>query len=73
VTEKQYTIYEFIEAIEQGRVIEAFGAGTACIVCPVQKIHFKGKDYNIPLELGNSGKLTKRLLDKIQSIQVFDM
>lgn len=73
VTEKHFTIYEFIEAIEQGRVIEAFGAGTACIVCPVQKIHFKGKDYELPLELGNSGKLTKRLLDRIQSIQVLFM
>ncbi|CAG9315403.1 unnamed protein product [Blepharisma stoltei] len=69
VSERSFTIHELTEAIEQGRVIEAFGAGTACIVCPVKKIFYKGKDYEIPMKLGNSGLLTKRLLDHVLSIQ----
>ena len=69
ISETRYTIFELIEALEQGRVIEAFGAGTACIVCPVEKITFKDKSYKVPLAMGNVGKLTHRLQDTILSIQ----
>ncbi|CAG9314470.1 unnamed protein product [Blepharisma stoltei] len=69
VTERAFSIHELTQAAEEGRIIEAFGAGTACIVCPVQKIFFKGVDYEIPMKLGKSGLLTKRLLDHILSIQ----
>jgi len=69
VSEKKFTIHELCEAINEERVIEVFGAGTACVVCPVKKIFYKGKDYNIPMALGNSGVLTKRILDEVLAIQ----
>lgn len=25
-----------------------FGAGTACVVCPIERINFKNKNYTIP-------------------------
>jgi hypothetical protein len=36
-----------------------FGAGTAVIVSPVNKIGYKNKDYNIPVNSNlNAGELT---------------
>lgn len=53
------------------------GAGTACIVCPIKKIHFEGKDLNIPLDpsdkTSQAGKLTKRINDAIMDIQYGDV
>ena len=69
ISEEKFTIHQLIKAIEERRVIEIFGAGTACIVCPVAKITFMDKEYKIPLNLGSSGVLTKRLLDEVQKIQ----
>lgn len=69
VTEKHYTVYELLDAIKEGRVLEAFGAGTACIVCPVDKITYKDTLFEIPVKSGTAGDLTKRLQDEILSIQ----
>ncbi|EGR45032.1 hypothetical protein MKX07_002501 [Trichoderma sp. CBMAI-0711] len=49
VTERKYTIDEVIEADAEGRLVEAFAAGTAYFVCPVSAIHHRGKDINIPM------------------------
>lgn len=69
VVEKKFTIFELLDAIKDRRVIEIFGTGTACIVCPIAKITFKEEEYKIPMELGSSGVLTKKLLDEIIRIQ----
>ena len=34
VTERPVTMKELVDALDQGRVKEVFGAGTACVVCP---------------------------------------
>jgi hypothetical protein len=34
---------QVIEALKEGRVIEAFGAGTAAVVSPIKCIHYRGK------------------------------
>jgi branched-chain amino acid aminotransferase len=34
-------------------MLEAFGAGTAAIISPVDGISFEGKDYTIPLDPKN--------------------
>ena len=36
VTEKMFKIQEMVKAVDEGRLHEAFGAGTAAIVSPVQ-------------------------------------
>lgn len=76
VTERPIKMREFIKAVEEGRVIECFGSGTAVIVSPVEGFHYKGKDYLIPLDPSNpkagAGKLTARMLNAIQDIQYGD-
>lgn len=73
VSERVYTMGELIDAIEDGRMIEAFGAGTAAVVSPVNRVAFKGTDYTIPLDASNkqakAGKLTQRVWDTITGIQ----
>lgn len=34
---------ELLEALDAGQVLEVFGAGTACVVCPVGSLLYKGK------------------------------
>lgn len=73
VTERDYTIYEVIEAIEEGRLIEGFGCGTAAVVSPVKEFHYDGKDYPVPLDPSDSdsqiGPLAKRFYDDLLDIQ----
>jgi branched-chain amino acid aminotransferase len=73
VSERPITMSEVQTLAEQGHLLEMFGAGTAAIVSPIKKIHYKGKDIIVPLDPTNSqsqaGPLTKRLADLIMSIQ----
>lgn len=70
VTQKPYKIQELMKACNEGRVYEAFGAGTAAIVSPVKSFNFKGDTYEIPIdeEVG-AGKLTKRVLQMMTDLQ----
>jgi branched-chain amino acid aminotransferase len=68
VTERAFTIHELVESLEQGRVKEAFGCGTACVVSPVKTIHYAGKDHAVPLELKSSGRLTQRCWEELNKI-----
>ena len=42
VCERDFTIHEIIDSLKEDRFIEAFGTGTAAIVCPVKEISYKG-------------------------------
>ncbi|KRW99959.1 Aminotransferase, class IV [Pseudocohnilembus persalinus] len=73
VSERIIKMQEVIKAIKEGRLIEAFGAGTAVIVCPIELFHYQGKDYNVPIDPQiRAGRLTKELLEFIQDIQYGD-
>jgi len=41
-------VKELVEGIASGSVTEAFGAGTAAVIAPIQIIGFEGKDYELP-------------------------
>lgn len=73
VVERTYTLTEIIDAINEKRMIEAFGCGTAAIVSPVKGIRYLDKDYEIPLDPsdpnGTAGVLTKHLFERIMRIQ----
>ena len=56
ICERKYTMYEVETAVEEGRLVEAFGAGTAFFVAPVSEIHFRGKDLVVPMAGGESGR-----------------
>ena len=69
VKERPILVEELVEALQQNRVVEVFGSGTGCLVCPVGKIWLRGQDYPVPLALGNSGVLAERLREALLSIQ----
>eukprot|EP00298_Acanthocystis_sp_HF-20_P015663 c21219_g1_i1.p1 GENE.c21219_g1_i1~~c21219_g1_i1.p1 ORF type:complete len:399 (+),score=145.71 c21219_g1_i1:1862-3058(+) len=77
VSERKITIHQVIEAIKQGRMIEAFGSGTAAIVSPVRCIHYEGNDYNIPLDPSKPhleiGPLAQRIATALTDIQYGDV
>ena len=71
VSERDYTMAEVAKAIEEGRVLEAFGTGTAAVVSPVCCISYKGKDYEIVNKenpKAEIGPITKRIYDEIEGI-----
>lgn len=46
--ERKVSIAEVIEAIENGELKDAFGAGTAATIAPIRIINYNGKDYELP-------------------------
>ena len=55
VLERRYTMREVEEASEEGRLVEAFAAGTAFFISAVGDIHFRGRDLEVPLKEGEIG------------------
>ncbi|XP_029420819.1 branched-chain-amino-acid aminotransferase, cytosolic isoform X3 [Nannospalax galili] len=68
VSERYLTMDDLTTALEGNRVKEMFGSGTACIVCPVSEILFKGQMLHIPT-MENGPKLASRILEKLADIQ----
>ena len=68
-TVRKFSIEEVVEALKENRVIEAFGAGTASVICPVSKLQYAGQEYAVPLAEGNIGSLSKKLWDTLLAIQ----
>jgi len=74
VVERKYTMGEMDEAASEGRLIEAFGAGTAAIVSPVRAISWRGKLVNCGLkDHEESGELTMRVKGWMEEIQYGDV
>jgi branched-chain amino acid aminotransferase len=70
VVVRDYTIHEIVDAHNEGRLLEAFGAGTAAVVSPIQSICFQGKEYGFPLgSTGTAGDLTQKISEKLLKIQ----
>jgi branched-chain amino acid aminotransferase len=73
VSERKFTMKEMDEAAQEGRLIEAFGAGTAAIVSPVRHISWKGKLVNCGLEdHEETGELTMRVKNWMEARQYGD-
>ena len=64
---------EMTSAINENRLIECFGAGTAAVVSPIKLISYEGSEYDVPLDPDDpnavAGKLTQRVWDSIVDIQ----
>lgn len=43
VTERKMGMKELLGALKAGRIMEVFGAGTACVVCPVGSLLYRGQ------------------------------
>ncbi|XP_051890279.1 branched-chain-amino-acid aminotransferase, cytosolic [Pristis pectinata] len=68
VEERPVTMSQLVEALKENRVKEMFGSGTACVVCPVGRILYKGENLHIPT-MENGAKLAKQLIDSLTDIQ----
>jgi branched-chain amino acid aminotransferase len=63
VSVRPFKVQEMIKAVQEKRLYEAFGAGTAAIVTPVQSFNYQDVVYDIPIEQETgAGKLTSRIL-----------
>lgn len=69
VSERKFTIGEIKEKADAGKLVEAFGAGTAAVVSPIKTIGWKGEDINVPVGSGSAGDLTLQVNEWIKKIQ----
>ncbi|KAL9122721.1 MAG: hypothetical protein Q9187_000721 [Circinaria calcarea] len=73
VCERMFTMKELAEAADGGRLIEAFGSGTAAVVCPVRKISWRGRMVECGLtDDQEAGELTVRIKGWMEAIQYGD-
>jgi branched-chain amino acid aminotransferase len=73
VSERKFNMVELAAAVREGRVLEAFGAGTAAVVSPVKMVRYNGVDYHIPLDPADpgagAGPLARRMWAALGDIQ----
>jgi branched-chain amino acid aminotransferase len=68
VTERNFTMKDVLTALKEDRMKELFGAGTACVVSPVESIVFKGEKVHIPT-MDDGAPITMRLYKELTDIQ----
>ena len=68
--ERPVDIDDLLEAGRNGRLTEAFGTGTACVVSPVGWLSYKGREFAVGE--GGIGSLTRRFYDEILGLQYGD-
>jgi len=66
--ERPIAVAELEKAFRDKTITEAFGAGTAAVVAPIQVIHINGIDYNLPKY--NADKLLYKLKHKLEQIRL---
>ncbi|KAI9752616.1 MAG: hypothetical protein M4579_005564 [Chaenotheca gracillima] len=49
IVERSFTMKEVEDASQEGRLVEAFVAGTAYFITPVSEIHFRGTTIEVPV------------------------
>ena len=64
---RKVSVSEIVEAIEQGRLQEAFGAGTAATVAHIQAISNDGIDYELPAI--EERKFSNKVLEELDNIK----
>ncbi len=67
VSERKLAIEELADAYAGGRLLEAFGTGTAAVISPIGEL--KWEDHVMQIGGGAIGELTQRLYDAITDIQ----
>lgn len=68
VVERKITMKELQELMAEDRLLEVFGAGTACVVCPVGDLNYNGERYKFP-----EPNLALRLNKELTGIQYGDI
>nr|XP_022900476.1 branched-chain-amino-acid aminotransferase, cytosolic [Onthophagus taurus] len=68
VNQRTVTMKELVKLHKEGRILEMFGSGTACIVSPISSISYLGQDIKIPTTEHKS-PLYARIRDQLYAIQ----
>ena len=82
VTERPVTMAELVDALDENRVLEGkienlkfflklgsvFGAGTACVVCPVNRVTYEDRVLDIPT-MDNGPALATKFLNTLNDLQ----
>lgn len=73
IIERKFTMPELAQASKEGRLLEAFGAGTAAVVSPVRNISYKGELVDCGLRPDQeAGEIAQKMLDWISARQYGD-
>lgn len=67
VEERPIKVTEVIDAIKEGRMQEAFGAGTAATIAQIKAIGYDGVDYELPAVEGR--EISNRMLADLNKIK----
>ena len=67
VSERLLSIDELTNAMENGKLEEAWGCGTAAVVSPIGQLFYKGKTYTV--NNNEIGAVTQSLYNKLTGIQ----
>lgn len=67
VEERRISVKELIEGLENGKVQEAFGAGTAATIAHIELIGYNGKDYYLPSI--ETRKFSNKVLNELEGIK----
>ncbi|PWN50847.1 branched-chain amino acid aminotransferase II [Violaceomyces palustris] len=70
INERKIVMSEIVEAVQQGRLVEVFGCGTAAIVCSVDRIGYEGVDLSVPVQQDGFGDFSRTMLEQISGRQV---
>ncbi|XP_056400505.1 branched-chain-amino-acid aminotransferase, mitochondrial-like isoform X1 [Hyla sarda] len=68
VSERTFNMADVVKGLKENRVKELFGAGTACVVSPVNRILYNGENYLIPT-MEHGPDVAKRFLKELTDIQ----
>ena len=64
---RKISVKEIIDALGNGSITEAFGAGTAATIAPIKTIAFQSKKYNLPEN--NKLSFSKKILDYLNNLK----
>jgi len=67
VTERKISIQELYDAHAEGKLVEAFGTGTAAVISPIGELNWEGK--KISINEGKIGEISAKLYDTLTGIQ----
>ena len=67
VSERLLSVDELIDALQTGKLEEAWGCGTAAVVSPIGKLAYGDKEYEVCG--GKIGEVTQKLYDTLTGIQ----
>ncbi len=73
IEERKITVEEVVTALKEGRVTDAFGAGTAATIAPIAKIGFRGELYDIPMKPRTASNKIKEFLHDLKAGKTEDV